>query len=74
MEFKFIELHAKLEKIDTMFSEEELEFLQKEYGRLLSIEESRKKPIHKEIQKLHGMVCFLSAWGITKIDKKKVES
>jgi hypothetical protein len=70
MKFKFIELHEKLEKIDSMISEVELEFLQKEYGRLLAIEERKVKQNHKEVQRLHGMVCFLSAWGITKLDKR----
>lgn len=70
MEFKIIELHEKLEKINAMISEEELEFLQEEYGRLLSLEEKKKKAVHEEIQKLHGIVCFLSAWGIVKLNER----
>jgi hypothetical protein len=50
--------------LDAMISNEELDFMQKEYERILAVEESREKPIQKKIQKLHGMVCFLGAWGI----------
>ena len=70
MEFKFIELHEKLEKIDAMISEEELEFMHKEYEGLLAIEEKVAKPRKKEMLRLHGMVCFLGAWGIMKRDRQ----
>ena len=69
MEFKFIELHEKLEKIDAMISEEELEFMQKEYERLLSIEEKKAKPRKKEMLRLYAMIDFLGFWAMTKRDR-----
>jgi hypothetical protein len=70
MEFKFIELHEKLEKIDAMISEEELVFLQKKYEGLLAIEEKKAKPRKKETLRLYGMVDFLGMWAMTKRDRK----
>jgi hypothetical protein len=70
MEFKFIELNEKLKKIDAMISNEELEFMQKEYERLLGFEERKLKPIKKEIFRLYGMIDFLGTWAMTKRDSK----
>jgi hypothetical protein len=70
MEFKFIELHEKLEMIDAMISKEELEFMQQEYERLLGFEERKLKPIKKEMFRLYGLIDFLGAWAMTKRDSK----
>ena len=69
MELKFIEIHEKLEKIDAMISNEELEFMQKEYEGLLAIEEKKAKPRHKEMSRLYAMIDFLGAWAMTKRDR-----
>jgi hypothetical protein len=72
MDNRIKELLGKLEKIDTMLSDEELYLLQNEYDRLLKIAKSKSKPVHKEILRLHGMVCFLSAWTVTRSDKRSL--
>lgn len=70
MEFKFIALYEKLEKIDAMISNEELDFLQEEHERLLGIEEKKPNPRKKEMSRLYGMIDFLGAWSLTKRDKQ----
>ena len=59
MEFKFIELHEKLEKIDAMISNEGL----------LAIEEKKAKPRSKEMLRLYAMIDFLGFWAMTKRDQ-----
>ena len=69
MEFKFIELHEELEKIDAMISNEELEFMQKEYEGLLANEDKKAKPRSKEMLRLYAMIDFLGFWAMTKRDQ-----